>query len=629
MAKQLDMILAKLTSSNVRRWVEVVHYGGELRSSTIGLRVASQDLTPPQRWEVVTSPAKATGRWGCLQQATGDRQGPNWNIQDPQGVRSLARKKERSLSWMVLLMLMLMALTCDYHFAEGRTLSKKADMKEIDTMLKVLNKPAIKTIKSVDGDIIDCVDIYKQPAFDHPLLYNHTIQMRPSVYPKGVEAETTLKKIHQPWHLNGRCPKGTVPIRRTRKSDLMSATSLKNFGKKYPEGIRHPQNADDGRMGHVVIIDFVANFPSVTMKKERSLSWMVLLMLMALTSDYHFAEGRILSKKANMKEIDRMLKVLNKPAIKTIKSVDGDIIDCVDIYKQPAFDHPLLYNHTIQMRPSVYPKGVEAETTLKKIHQPWHFNGRCPKGTVPIRRTRKSDLMRATSLKNFGKKYPEGIRHPQNADDARTGHVHAIVSTKKDKYFGGKADLHLWNPRVYGDEFSLAQIWIITKDNENTLEAGWMGDAYRTTGCYNLKCSGFVQVGSEYVLGGVISPVSVYDGHMFYLAVNIFQDVENGNWWLQMENDLVGYWPGSVVPRFADGAEVVQYGGEIVDSGVAHGTGGPHTSTEMGSGHFSGEGEWKAAAFTRLQVMERIYLDTRAPKFSNPLLGSQIVMISQ
>ena len=32
-------------------------------------------------------------------------------------------------------------------------------------------------IQSPDGDIIDCVDIYKQPAFDHPLLKNHTIQV--------------------------------------------------------------------------------------------------------------------------------------------------------------------------------------------------------------------------------------------------------------------------------------------------------------------------------------------------------------------------------------------------------------------------------------------------------------------
>ncbi|CAH8362312.1 unnamed protein product, partial [Eruca vesicaria subsp. sativa] len=47
---------------------------------------------------------------------------------------------------------------------------------DIDMKLKALNKPAVKTIKSEDGDIIDCVDIYKQHAFDHPALRNHKIQ---------------------------------------------------------------------------------------------------------------------------------------------------------------------------------------------------------------------------------------------------------------------------------------------------------------------------------------------------------------------------------------------------------------------------------------------------------------------
>lgn len=32
-------------------------------------------------------------------------------------------------------------------------------------------------MQSEDGDIIDCVDIYKQPAFDHPALKNHKIQV--------------------------------------------------------------------------------------------------------------------------------------------------------------------------------------------------------------------------------------------------------------------------------------------------------------------------------------------------------------------------------------------------------------------------------------------------------------------
>ena len=32
-------------------------------------------------------------------------------------------------------------------------------------------------IQSPNGDIIDCVHIKNQPAFDHPWLKNHTIQM--------------------------------------------------------------------------------------------------------------------------------------------------------------------------------------------------------------------------------------------------------------------------------------------------------------------------------------------------------------------------------------------------------------------------------------------------------------------
>jgi hypothetical protein len=35
----------------------------------------------------------------------------------------------------------------------------------------------VKSLQGNDGDIIDCVDIYQQPAFDHPLLKNHTIQV--------------------------------------------------------------------------------------------------------------------------------------------------------------------------------------------------------------------------------------------------------------------------------------------------------------------------------------------------------------------------------------------------------------------------------------------------------------------
>ncbi|MBA0764447.1 hypothetical protein Gotri_013801, partial [Gossypium trilobum] len=63
--------------------------------------------------------------------------------------------------------------------------------------------------------------------------------------------------------------------------------------------------------------------------------------------------------KANFKDVEEKLKQLNKPAAKIIQSEDGDIIDCVEIYKQPAFDHPALRNHVIQMKPSFDLKEVK------------------------------------------------------------------------------------------------------------------------------------------------------------------------------------------------------------------------------------------------------------------------------
>ncbi|KAM7528636.1 hypothetical protein LguiB_032046 [Lonicera macranthoides] len=57
-------------------------------------------------------------------------------------------------------------------------------------------------------------------------------------------------------------------------------------------------------------------------------------------------------------EVQKHLNRLNKPAIKSIQSPDGDIIDCVHISHQPALDHPFLKDHKIQMRPSYHPEGL-------------------------------------------------------------------------------------------------------------------------------------------------------------------------------------------------------------------------------------------------------------------------------
>ncbi|XP_030961731.1 uncharacterized protein LOC115983232 isoform X2 [Quercus lobata] len=195
-----------------------------------------------------------------------------------------------------------------------------------------------------------------------------------------------------------------------------------------------------------------------------------LFFLIPMSSAGNRNTNTIFGKKQKL-EVQQQLKRLNKPALKSIKSPDGDIIDCIDIYKQPAFDHPLLKNHTIQMRPSSYPKGFSANSK-PKFSQPWHLNGRCPKGTIPIRRTKEEDLLRAGSAANYGRK-----NHIQNTIDENV-HQHATLTEDGDRYYGMMAEMNVWNPHTQErDEFSVSQFWMIAGRNGvdlNSIEAGTM-----------------------------------------------------------------------------------------------------------------------------------------------------------
>ncbi|XXG45968.1 hypothetical protein AAC387_Pa02g0917 [Persea americana] len=238
-------------------------------------------------------------------------------------------------------------------------------------------------------------------------------------------------------------------------------------------------------------------------------------------------------------EIRRELKRLNKPAIKTIKSEDGDIIDCVDIYKQPAFDHPLLKNHTIQMRPGFYDR--ENMSSSKPIQQLWLKSGSCPEGTIPIQRTQKRQLLAARAL------------------SAPSPNMEV-----SDGLFG---------------------------DNATRLYAFWGTD---DGGCFNLICSGFVQTGQAVTLGAA-TRVSTYGGEQIVIKVKIYWDNTTRSWWLAVENTLVGYWPGSLFKNMAGNADIIQWGGQVHNSLPR----GRHTSTQMGSGHFPVEGFRKSAFFDK------------------------------
>lgn len=80
------------------------------------------------------------------------------------------------------------------------------------------------------------------------------------------------------------------------------------------------------------------------------------------------------------------------------------------------------------------------------------------------------------------------------------------------------------------------------------------------------------------------------------------QDRNNDNWWFNLGDKPVGYWPGSLFSNMKAWANLVQWGGQVWNSKP----GGRHTSTQMGSGHFASERKRKAAYFDQCS-----YLDTK------------------
>ena len=65
------------------------------------------------------------------------------------------------------------------------------------------------------------------------------------------------------------------------------------------------------------------------------------------------------------------------------------------------------------MRPSIIPKGIASKSTSKLAQQGWLKSGNCPEGTIPIRRTLKSDLVRAMSVSTMAPLTSDGASSVQ------------------------------------------------------------------------------------------------------------------------------------------------------------------------------------------------------------------------
>ncbi|KAI3950374.1 hypothetical protein MKW98_003857 [Papaver atlanticum] len=358
---------------------------------------------------------------------------------------------------------------------------------------------------------------------------------------------------------------------------------------------------------------------------------MLIVLCFCFMSNYAAGESDI-SKKEDV-EISRLLKILNKPPVKTFTTKYGDIIDCIDIFKQPAFDHPLLKDHKIEVKPTFPREGMGSFTTPDN---PWseieRRKERCPLGAVPIRRTTKQELI-------FGSKYHWEKTKQRNSNTyphtPMYHHFASIQPVEGKSYYGGHVIMGVHNPLVTPEQFSTSQMWIQNGPEEqiNSIEAGlavypklfgdnitrifgyWTADGYKSTGCFNIFCPGFVQVHPSITFGELLEPVSVYKGKKYSIPVEVYKARASGNWLLSVGEQVIGYWPKELFTHLAHNASIIRYGGI---AGALSGSPSP----PMGNGHFPEYRDYdlaKAGFMREMKVFneagEIVYFDfTKAPR---------------
>ncbi|PKI33307.1 hypothetical protein CRG98_046302 [Punica granatum] len=315
-----------------------------------------------------------------------------------------------------------------------------------------------------------------------------------------------------------------------------------------------------------------------THKIRREVIVAIYLLIAVAVDSVQARRNLIVPGKSNDAKLDKPPRGI----VKTIQSGSGDVVDCVDIYKQPAFDHPLLKNHIIQMKSNSFiEEEEEGKSHLASEEQPgleeWGVD--CPEGTIPIiRRPSKN----SADVKDYVLPFP--FDNESLAVSPNAGHEYAQVSLTgaEGTFQGAQGIFNLWTPLTENNEISVSQIWILAGPTEfiNTVEAGWIvgftNEAKPVTRFFT-----YWTVGTG--LNGAVP---------WAPAV---QDKSTGHWWLRLKNVDLGYWPGSIFTSLRGGASAINWGGEITNSE----NNGQHTTTQMGSGHFPRDGFYTKSSYIR------------------------------
>ncbi|XP_050226240.1 uncharacterized protein LOC130014446 [Mercurialis annua] len=292
---------------------------------------------------------------------------------------------------------------------------------------------------------------------------------------------------------------------------------------------------------------------------------LLVLFIWCLWSIHHGAEGKSTpSEKQN-----------NTP-VKTIKTTNGHVYNCIEFHKQPAFYHPSLKNHTVHF--DEIKQYVEKHSNKKNgtnLKSMWLNGEGCPNGTVPIREVANN--------KFINNKFPNsGVSDIKVGfqDRPNPGAHYAIIRTKEPgrRYYGAGMGVSLYNPQVEGSQYSAARLKLA--NGPDSIEVGWMvnlnlyGDLLShlyvfTNGgnshCYNTHCLGIISVREDFPVDAVLMPTSTRgsSGEQYATYLFIYKDQMNGNWFLRVNDNIIGFWPPQRFEFLEEGASYVDWGGEV------------------------------------------------------------------
>ncbi|XP_075641980.1 uncharacterized protein LOC142613496 [Castanea sativa] len=477
----------------------------------------------------------------------------------------------------------------------------REDHMDLKRQLKFLNKLAKKTIQTKYGDAYDCINLYEQPFFNHYSLKSHIYDfpVRSASNPEGIRDQKSSPLFNPSnfWLNSKGCPVGMVPIRRNTMADLKRAKlATKIHNSKYK-----PLTVDKPGTHYAVVRTKYTN---------------VYHGGSAIISIYN-------PKVEGTQYSSARIKVQNGPdSIEVGWTVNPTLYNDTRtrLYTFTKTASSSCFNslcNSIIPTSTDIPLGyaIEPISTTKRqfdlkfmLFWKWKLVSKFGQDETVIRFWPKNVFTALGDGANYvewgGEVFsPPGVPSPPMGsgysaklnEDTRydayyrqiktineTDYVVNAVDTewgqnKNNVYHGGSASISIYNPKVKGTQYSSARIKV--QNYPDSIEVGWMVNPtlYNNTrtrlytitktaksSCFDTLCNSLIPVRTDIPLDIPLESISTPE-QQFDLQLMLFWDSSNGNWILKFGQDetVIGFWPKNVFTALGDGANYVEWGGEV------------------------------------------------------------------